>query len=94
MKQIQFSATGHKTSLRMPLLSVVILIMVLLISVSSIAKEKPSQNVSTTLLIWGDSLSAAYGIPIDKGWVQLLQNESPALNIINGSNSGETTQGG
>ncbi|HIO93423.1 MAG TPA: arylesterase [Leucothrix mucor] len=67
----------------------ILLIMVLLFSVSSFAKEKP-----TRLLVWGDSLSAAYGIPIEKGWVSLLQNEYKNITVINGSISGETTQGG
>lgn len=46
----------------------------------------------------GDSLSAAYGIPRDKGWVALLdqrlQQEGYAVDVINASISGETTQGG
>ncbi len=51
------------------------------------AKEK--------ILIWGDSLSAAYGIPVESGWVSLLKKElgNKAM-VINGSISGETTQGG
>ena len=48
-----------------------------------------------TVLVWGDSLSAAYGIPVEKGWVNLLQAKySDDLKVINGSISGETTQGG
>ena len=47
------------------------------------------------ILVWGDSLSAAYGIPIEKGWVNLMQEElGDDVEIINGSISGETTQGG
>ena len=69
---------------------VTLLIMVLLFSVSSFAKDKPN----TTLLVWGDSLSAAYGIPIEKGWVSLLQNKYKNITVVNGSISGETTQGG
>jgi len=93
MKQTRFANKGSKTFFRITALTAMLFIMVFLISVSSVAKEKSSQNIST-LLIWGDSLSAAYGIPIEKGWVQLLQKESPTLDIINGSISGETTQGG
>jgi len=73
----------------MKLLIKALFTMVILIGVSSAASQKP-----ITVLIWGDSLSAAYGIPIEKGWVQLLQNKRPELNVINGSVSGETTQGG
>ncbi|PID45563.1 MAG: arylesterase [Proteobacteria bacterium] len=48
-----------------------------------------------TVLIWGDSLSAAYGIPVESGWVSLLQAKyQDELSIVNGSISGETTQGG
>lgn len=48
----------------------------------------------------GDSLSAAYGIDLEQGWVNLLknklkheQNEGKSWNIINASVSGETTAG-
>lgn len=47
------------------------------------------------ILVWGDSLSAAYGIPVDKGWVNLLQQKLQNNAVINnGSISGETTAGG
>ena len=48
-----------------------------------------------TILVWGDSLSAAYGIPVEKGWVNLMRVElGNQVNVVNGSISGETTQGG
>jgi acyl-CoA thioesterase-1 len=47
-----------------------------------------------TILIFGDSLSAAYGMPEQKGWVHLLQKELPEHHIVNASVSGETTIGG
>lgn len=54
-----------------------------------------SAAAQQTILVWGDSLSAAYGIPIEKGWVHLMQQAlGEDVNIINGSISGETTQGG
>lgn len=47
------------------------------------------------ILVWGDSLSAAYGISVKNGWVNLLKKElADEAVIINGSISGETTQGG
>lgn len=50
------------------------------------------------LVILGDSLSAAYGIHQDEGWVALLQQrvakEFPKLRIVNASISGDTTRGG
>ncbi len=49
---------------------------------------------AASVLILGDSLSAAYGMQESKGWVQLLRDEMPSVEIINGSVSGETTAGG
>lgn len=49
-------------------------------------------------MVYGDSLSANYGIPTDAGWVALLEqrllSHSPSIRIINASISGETTLGG
>lgn len=51
-----------------------------------------------TLMVFGDSLSAAYNLRQQQGWVSLLGeqiNQShPDITIINASISGETTQGG
>lgn len=53
---------------------------------------------ATTILILGDSLSAAYGIPVTKGWVSLLEKqlrqEQPEIRLVNASISGETSVGG
>lgn len=50
------------------------------------------------LLVYGDSLSASYGIAEEDGWVKLLaqklEQESIQFEVINGSVSGETTVGG
>ncbi len=48
------------------------------------------------LMIYGDSLSAAYGIDPKKGWVSLLQSrlQPDGVTVINSSISGETTRGG
>ena len=55
----------------------------------------PASKNSSTLLVWGDSLSAAYGIPVEKGWVSLLQTKlGDHYKVVNGSISGETTAGG
>lgn len=55
-------------------------------------------SCATTLLVMGDSLSAAYGIAPEKGWVALLdqrlQQKGYAVSVVNASISGETTQGG
>lgn len=48
--------------------------------------------------MFGDSLSAAYGIQAGTGWVDLmrtrLEQRSPPLQVVNASISGETTAGG
>lgn len=51
-----------------------------------------------TLLVFGDSLSAGYGIDISNGWVSLLdkrlRTEGYGYRVVNASVSGETTTGG
>lgn len=51
-----------------------------------------------TLLVLGDSLSAAYNMPQSSGWVSLLQERleerKPNWQVVNASISGETTSGG
>ena len=50
------------------------------------------------VLVYGDSLSAAYGLSPQQGWVahlaQALQQQVPPVAVINASISGETTAGG
>lgn len=51
-----------------------------------------------TILVFGDSISAAYGIRVEEGWVALLQKKLTAqgygYRVVNASVSGETTAGG
>ena len=51
-----------------------------------------------TLLVMGDSLSAAYNLPAQQGWVSLtaqrMKNTNPNWRVVNASVSGETTTGG
>lgn len=58
----------------------------------------PAQAAAPVVLVWGDSLSAAYGIPLERGWVALMQKKMRASGyphkVVNGSVSGETTAGG
>ena len=58
----------------------------------------PVYAAQHVVLIVGDSLSAAYGINQDEGWVALLQRrlekEYPDYQVINASISGDTTRGG
>lgn len=60
----------------------------------------PAQSADTTqtILVLGDSLSAAYQIDPARGWVNLLaerlRNESSDYRVINASISGDTSHGG
>jgi len=58
-----------------------------------------TQSVSAkTLLVLGDSLSAAYNMQQQQGWVALMaeriKQRYPGVAVINASISGETTSGG
>ncbi|TVQ86104.1 MAG: arylesterase [Chromatiaceae bacterium] len=60
--------------------------------------DAPAGIGTPVLLVLGDSLSAAYGLPLDQGWVSLLQErldrlESP-WKVVNAGISGDTTAGG
>lgn len=58
----------------------------------------PVASRAETILVFGDSLSAAFGIPREAGWVSLLQQElqrsHPRHRVVNASISGETAAGG
>ncbi|HET7370089.1 MAG TPA: arylesterase [Gammaproteobacteria bacterium] len=51
-----------------------------------------------TILVVGDSLSAAHGIPAEAGWVSLLskrlEQQGYDYRVVNASISGDTTSGG
>jgi len=55
-------------------------------------------SAAPTILVYGDSLSAAYGIPQSEGWVALLgerlKQRKANYTVVNESISGETTAGG
>jgi len=58
----------------------------------------PAAGVAATIMVYGDSLSAGYGVPQEQGWVSLLQkklhDEKLDYKVVNLSISGETTLGG
>lgn len=58
----------------------------------------PAAFAAQTLLVFGDSLSAGYGLAPREGWVSLLETRlhqtRPDWRVVNASISGETTQGG
>ncbi len=68
---------------------------------ASIGDDSPSApaQTPTQVLIFGDSLSAAYKLPAEDGWVALLRERLDkrvpgSFEITNASASGETTSGG
>ena len=61
---------------------------------ASMKQGLQSAPAKPVLLVLGDSLSAAYGMDIKKGWVTLLQRQRPNYQVVNASISGETTSGG
>ncbi len=69
-------------------------LLVLLCWWSSNSMAATTVTPSEPILILGDSLSASYGMTEQHGWVSLLAERYPELNIINASVSGETSGGG
>ncbi|MES2546643.1 MAG: arylesterase [Pseudomonadota bacterium] len=67
-------------------------------SVIVFALVASSAQAAQTIVVFGDSLSAAYGIQPNTGWVALLENklkqQNSAYKVVNASISGETTSGG
>lgn len=68
---------------------------------SSVATEGTSSDTSQTrrvILFFGNSLTAAYGLSPEEGFVALIQQKIDSLGLpyvcINAGNSGETTAGG
>jgi acyl-CoA thioesterase-1 len=74
--------------------SIRILLLVWL-SIGVAAAATPRERV---LLVFGDSLSAAYGLRTEEGWVaqlqKRLQQQGYGYRVVNASVSGETTVGG
>lgn len=58
----------------------------------------PARAEAPRILVLGDSISAAYGMELEQGWVHLLQQrlqlEGYPHRVVNASISGETTAGG
>jgi acyl-CoA thioesterase-1 len=67
-------------------------LLVVLMATNAQASDSP------TVLIFGDSLSAGFGIDVDQSWATLLQQRLEELGyehrVVNASISGETTEGG
>lgn len=67
------------------------MLLILLLPGASLAERSP------VIMVLGDSLSAAWGIDREQGWVELLQHRLAAEGfphrVVNASVSGETTSG-
>lgn len=80
--------------------------MVALTSLIGIYSAQPAQAAQTgmgaaktcKILVMGDSLSAAYGLAKEQGWVTLMEarlaQKFPKCTVVNASVSGETSAGG
>jgi len=72
--------------------SLLLILLALAPALTSAAQPAP------VIMVFGDSLSAAYGIPLERGWVAMLQQRLSEQGyphaVINASISGETTRGG
>ena len=75
-----------------------VLLPVLVVFAGLAAAADETVDARPVILVFGDSLSAAYGMPAERGWVGLLEKRlsdagSP-YRVVNASVSGETTTGG
>ena len=80
-----------KTAGKASLLKSALIILLAFLSVVSTA------SFAKTIVVLGDSISAAYNMPEEKGWVNLLQQTLQANGyphtVVNTSISGDTTAG-
>ncbi len=77
--------------MKYPLVFVITVLSLLITTHKAIAADEHAIKI----LVMGDSLSAAYGIPKELGWVNLLRETlSTRAEVINASISGETSGGG
>ncbi len=70
----------------------ILTLIILLVAANAQGTQPP------TVLVFGDSLSAGYGIDVDSSWTALLQDrleeQGYEHRVVNASISGETTEGG
>ena len=82
-----------------PITAVVIIALLFMSALAQPAMGNVSTSASSgTVVVLGDSISAAYGIQREQGWVHLLDQylkaNHPGWRVVNASISGETTGGG
>jgi acyl-CoA thioesterase-1 len=81
---------------------VIVILMAWLIALPAVGAAPAVSPVPATampvILVFGDSLSAGYGIRVEQGWVSLLaqkiEREGYGFHVVNASVSGETSAGG
>ncbi|MCB1844218.1 MAG: arylesterase [Halioglobus sp.] len=70
----------------------IVSLFLLLLAADALAAEPP------VVLVFGDSLSAGYGMDVDKSWPALLQvkllDQGYEYRVVNASITGETSEGG
>lgn len=89
----------HDANLRTSKLFILLISLLFASYVHSDQSESASQNVTEyKLLVLGDSLSAAYGLTAQQGWVYLLDEKwsknKANVSVVNAAISGDTTDGG
>src|SRR5580692_11978142 len=84
------SRTGREPSLMRRFLC----LLVLLCGIGAL-HAAPAKTAAKTVIVLGDSLSAAHNIPVEAGWVHLLEvrlnDMEPGWTVVNASISGETS---
>jgi acyl-CoA thioesterase I len=74
------------------------LVMTLAMGLTALGASAALAGPERTVLVMGDSLSAAYGLAPEEGWVALtaarMAKEHPGWRVVNASVSGETSAGG
>lgn len=72
------------------------LVLTIVLMLTCTSTSLASTRAPFTVLVFGDSLSAAYGMAPEQGWVALLREELEPrkVEVVNLSVSGETTAGG
>ncbi len=64
----------------------------------ALVSAAPAHALGGVILVLGDSLSSAYGLDVDDGWVHLLrqrlEQSQAGYRVVNASISGDTSKGG
>ncbi len=98
-----FNALKNRSAKKMPIyLTRLALIFIQALIIQSCfatqeAEKSPAPSKTNIIMIVGDSLSTAYGIPQQQGWVQLMEKKlslaQPGWKVVNLSISGQTSGG-